>query len=981
MAPKLNFFSKSKTAAAKVGESSKASLSTSSSKQDGHHSAKEILDSSSPTPILTEKIKLGLNVATALHINRGDLVATINGPDSSAIFKALELPSTPEIKSALTKIIEANYTQINNLAVRNFNRPDLKSLAYEISNAQALRANDVKTLSKELISVLEGGDNYTKLAKVYRDYAPRVSKTTTSPSQPEESVSAFPPAAKQDTKNEKDSKESPKKSSDDTPADTSAKEDSGGKTQESERPSSDTSAKEDSGGKTEKREQSSDKQKSITPASKDTEFIPPPPTAPSSTQTTAPSTPSTADQPSPNQSSSPPSPSQKFFRQQIREYLKPKFTNAKATAKNAINTTGRTTKQIARSFGQKATNASKNISSGAKTAGRGLVDAGRTTGKSLSTAGKTAGRGLAKAGQAAAKAGKAGAKAAAQAGKALAQLAGRLGPMIASNPYAAAAIGTIIIVIAIIVVIIFIFKGIFNLILTGNQAPINSYEPNSCLSTMKKTATPTHVNHPITDSSSDKTVTYKFEIATQGDAKIISCQDTLSIQCSGEEKSECPTISDPHAIQDEVCSKIQAASGSINIEAKYDLPNGNNYTLVNTLTLQVECTGCGSGGNSGSEGTASCNNIPESIRTKMCSYSDWDCEIMLAIACAESTMNCKANNAGLNENGTVDKGLLQINSVHKDKFEPRGGDACLYDCSCNIDIGHQVWKEQGYTAWSVYKSGAYKEHLNKTANSTPTSSNPTSSSSSTTSESSSSGTSSSCNGEKKIETLTAIAMTCVGEEKNCNCGPMPLPGVPPAPAPQGMGTVIAVKEGQAITSFAQYEPESYGSPSCTVGGFDVCARGCGPSATVLIAESFNGELCHFQYLTRAIAAGGAENSSYSSSNICQAATGAFGLQCSQVGQGSSQEQLKQKIIQHLDSGAMIVAITGTTDGDTPFCNTKTLNSGGGHWIALVKHEVVNGQDYILVTESGSPAKRVGLHPINTVTCDMRRGGTMAVISR
>jgi hypothetical protein len=195
-----------------------------------------------------------------------------------------------------------------------------------------------------------------------------------------------------------------------------------------------------------------------------------------------------------------------------------------------------------------------------------------------------------------------------------------------------------------------------------------------------------------------------------------------------------------------------------------------------------------------------------------------------------------------------------------------------------------------------------------------------------------------------------------------------------------MGTVIAAKEGYAITSFNQARPESYGSTSCLINGFDVCARGCGPSATTLVSESFNGKLCHLEYLTRAIEAGKIKTA-WGITQVCAGAR-ALGLNnCAQENQGQTQQQLNQKIIQFLDSGAMIVAITGSNGGDSPFCNTKTLNSGGGHWIVLVRHEVINGQDYILVAESGSPAKRVGLHPINTVTCDMRAGGTMAIISR
>jgi hypothetical protein len=72
---------------------------------------------------------------------------------------------------------------------------------------------------------------------------------------------------------------------------------------------------------------------------------------------------------------------------------------------------------------------------------------------------------------------------------------------------------------------------------------------------------------------------------------------------------------------------------------------------------------------------------------------------MIAIAHAESGFNCGATNTA-NRNGTVDRGLFQINSVHN--FT---GD--YFDCQTNIEMAHKVWLSQGYDAWVVYQTGKH----------------------------------------------------------------------------------------------------------------------------------------------------------------------------------------------------------------------------------------------------------------------------------
>lgn len=52
-----------------------------------------------------------------------------------------------------------------------------------------------------------------------------------------------------------------------------------------------------------------------------------------------------------------------------------------------------------------------------------------------------------------------------------------------------------------------------------------------------------------------------------------------------------------------------------------------------------------------------------------------------------------------NRGGSVDRGLMQINSVHKDKV---GGDLqVLFDPEVNIRVASEIYKDSGWNAWST----------------------------------------------------------------------------------------------------------------------------------------------------------------------------------------------------------------------------------------------------------------------------------------
>lgn len=79
--------------------------------------------------------------------------------------------------------------------------------------------------------------------------------------------------------------------------------------------------------------------------------------------------------------------------------------------------------------------------------------------------------------------------------------------------------------------------------------------------------------------------------------------------------------------------------------------------------------------------------------------------MMLAIMRAESGCNPNSDNTGLNHNGTVDVGLLQINSVYgfskNELTNPRH----------NIAIAYQIWRKQSYKAWSAYNNRSYLKFI------------------------------------------------------------------------------------------------------------------------------------------------------------------------------------------------------------------------------------------------------------------------------
>jgi hypothetical protein len=81
-----------------------------------------------------------------------------------------------------------------------------------------------------------------------------------------------------------------------------------------------------------------------------------------------------------------------------------------------------------------------------------------------------------------------------------------------------------------------------------------------------------------------------------------------------------------------------------------------------------------------------------------------ECRTALAIATAESNLNCNAFR--VNSNGSVDLSIFQLNSVHLKK----GGEWTLENmanCKKNVDLAYELWTEQGFEPWVTFLSKAY----------------------------------------------------------------------------------------------------------------------------------------------------------------------------------------------------------------------------------------------------------------------------------
>jgi cell wall-associated NlpC family hydrolase len=129
-----------------------------------------------------------------------------------------------------------------------------------------------------------------------------------------------------------------------------------------------------------------------------------------------------------------------------------------------------------------------------------------------------------------------------------------------------------------------------------------------------------------------------------------------------------------------------------------------NSAYQNSANVQVGGSGApadnGAGwGSGGAQGVA---NV-----LRQAGFSESEVPIFMAIAKAESGWRPDAVN-DKNRNGSIDRGLFQINSVHQgNPWYPTNPSDPLQSAKA----AYAIFKSQGLKAWSVYNSGAYKQFL------------------------------------------------------------------------------------------------------------------------------------------------------------------------------------------------------------------------------------------------------------------------------
>src|SRR5437660_9237611 len=81
--------------------------------------------------------------------------------------------------------------------------------------------------------------------------------------------------------------------------------------------------------------------------------------------------------------------------------------------------------------------------------------------------------------------------------------------------------------------------------------------------------------------------------------------------------------------------------------------------------------------------------------------------IIVAIAQAESGLRTDARNT--NNDGSVDRGILQINS----RWHPEVSNGCADDPACAFREGYRISNRgTNFTPWATYTSGTYLRYLN-----------------------------------------------------------------------------------------------------------------------------------------------------------------------------------------------------------------------------------------------------------------------------
>lgn len=153
-------------------------------------------------------------------------------------------------------------------------------------------------------------------------------------------------------------------------------------------------------------------------------------------------------------------------------------------------------------------------------------------------------------------------------------------------------------------------------------------------------------------------------------------------------------------------------------QAEQGLKSARAMEAASAMGLSTQPMGTALGASTLSSGSVSGGRLSVgSIKAlaKAAGFSDRDASIMAAIAMAESS----GNSGALNNNprtGDLSYGLWQVNMIGRMGPERRrqfgiGSNEALYDPATNAMAARRVFESQGFGAWSVFRSGAYKQYL------------------------------------------------------------------------------------------------------------------------------------------------------------------------------------------------------------------------------------------------------------------------------
>ena len=95
-----------------------------------------------------------------------------------------------------------------------------------------------------------------------------------------------------------------------------------------------------------------------------------------------------------------------------------------------------------------------------------------------------------------------------------------------------------------------------------------------------------------------------------------------------------------------------------------------------------------------------------SVEGQICRIFKKDCKTAIAVVRAENgTLACDRVSIKPNSDGTIDRGLWQLNS----RYHP-----FITDCLENTKRAYEIYKSRGnrFTAWSAFNNGVFKKFIN-----------------------------------------------------------------------------------------------------------------------------------------------------------------------------------------------------------------------------------------------------------------------------